>query len=79
MSKALRGWFVAHCIIDVAFALPRFIAPELTLRAFGWQNIDPIATWFGLNAAATQRGESSAASSAGNAGSVCTCRDASET
>jgi hypothetical protein len=35
---------VVHFVADVAFALPLMFAPEFTLRLFGWQTIDPIAT-----------------------------------
>lgn len=35
---------MAHFVADAAGAVSLFFAPELTLRAFGWQTVDPIAT-----------------------------------
>ena len=44
VPSALRTWFEVHFVADVAFAIPLMFAPEFTLRLFGWQTIDPIAT-----------------------------------
>jgi hypothetical protein len=44
VPAALRTWFGVHFVADVAFAIPLMLAPEFTLRLFGWQTIDPIAT-----------------------------------
>ena len=40
---ALRVWFVIHFAIDVVFALPLMVAPELLLRGLAWQSVDPFA------------------------------------
>ena len=40
---ALRVWFVIHFVVDIVFALPLMVAPELLLGGLGWQNIDPFA------------------------------------
>jgi hypothetical protein len=44
VPTSLRRWFVAHFVADAAGAISLFFAPELTLRAFGWHTVDPIAT-----------------------------------
>jgi len=40
---ALRVWFVIHFVVDIVFALPLMVAPELLLGGLGWQSIDPFA------------------------------------
>lgn len=40
---ALRVWFVIHFAVDLVFALPLMVAPELLLGWLGWQSIDPFA------------------------------------
>ncbi|MDA1329576.1 MAG: hypothetical protein O3B43_00695 [Chloroflexi bacterium] len=40
----LRKWFVVHFAVDMAFAIPLMLAPEFTLKLFGWQVVDPLAT-----------------------------------
>lgn len=40
----VRRWFVVHFIADLLFAAPLFIAPVITLRQFGWETVDPVAT-----------------------------------
>lgn len=40
----LRWWFVVHFILDVAAAVPLFVAPTQLLGGLGWQSVDPIAT-----------------------------------
>jgi len=42
--KALTVWFVVHCIVDVAFAIPMMIVPGPFLAFMGWRAVDPIAT-----------------------------------
>lgn len=42
--RSLRGWFILHFVFDVLLALPLMVAPVATLRFFGWQTVDPIAT-----------------------------------
>jgi len=44
VPQSLRNWFIAHFWIDIAFALPLFIAPDFCLRLLGWQQVDPIST-----------------------------------
>lgn len=41
---ALRRWFVAHFAVDWLVGVPLFVAPEATLKLFGWHEVDPIAT-----------------------------------
>lgn len=43
VPPALRRWFVAHFAVDLAFAVPLFVVPELTLDLFGWSRVDPIS------------------------------------
>lgn len=42
VPAALRRWFVVHFLVDVLFAVPLMLAPEITLRLFGWQTVDVI-------------------------------------
>ena len=44
VTKWLRRWFVIHFVLDVAAALPLFIAPAQLLGSLGWPAVDPIAT-----------------------------------
>ncbi|TAK11596.1 MAG: hypothetical protein EPO32_11720 [Anaerolineae bacterium] len=44
VPPALRRWFVAHFFADLLFAIPLMLLPVATLRFFGWQHVDPIAT-----------------------------------
>jgi hypothetical protein len=44
VPKALRAWFVVHCVADLAVAVPLFFAPEAFLGALGWTEIDPAAS-----------------------------------
>lgn len=44
VPQSLRIWFVIHFVLDFLFAIPLMIAPIYSLRLFGWQTIDPIAT-----------------------------------
>ena len=44
ISKSLRTWFVIHCILDVAFAIPMLVAPVAFLSLFGWTMVDPFMT-----------------------------------
>jgi hypothetical protein len=44
VPPSLRAWFVFHCVVDLLFAVPLFIAPVTTLQLFGWTSIDPLAT-----------------------------------
>jgi hypothetical protein len=41
---ALKRWFVLHFAVDITFAIPLMIIPELFLSFLGWITIDPIAT-----------------------------------
>ncbi len=44
VPRSLRNWFVLHFALDVLLAIPLMLAPVATLRFFGWQVVDPIAT-----------------------------------
>lgn len=44
VSPGLRRWFVVHCVVDLLFAVPMFIAPVMTLSLFGWTVVDPLTT-----------------------------------
>jgi hypothetical protein len=44
VPPALRTWFVIHCVVDLTFAVPLFVAPVATLRLFGWTAVDPLTT-----------------------------------
>ena len=44
VPQSLRRWFVGHFVADVLFAAPMIVAPEATLRAFGWTVVDPVTT-----------------------------------
>jgi hypothetical protein len=43
IPASLRRWFVVHFVVDVPFALPLLVAPELLLRTLGWPTVDPVA------------------------------------
>ncbi len=42
VPSGLRRWFVVHFVADIVFAVPLILAPEATLRLFGWRVIDPV-------------------------------------
>lgn len=44
VPESLRRWFVAHCIIDLLFALPLFVAPTFVLKLMEWPSVDPLST-----------------------------------
>lgn len=44
VTTTLRRWFVVHFILDMAAAIPLFIAPTQLLGWLGWPTVDPIAT-----------------------------------
>lgn len=44
VPSRLRWWFVVHFVLDVAAALPLFIAPTQFLGFLGWPAVDPIAS-----------------------------------
>ena len=41
VPKALRFWFFVHFVVDVAFAIPLFLAPTKTMTLLGWTTVDP--------------------------------------
>jgi hypothetical protein len=43
IPASLRRWFVAHFIVDLAFALPLLVAPGTTLGLFGFAGTDPVS------------------------------------
>ena len=42
VPRALRVWFVVHCVVDVLFAVPLMIMPEYFLTLLGWHTVDPL-------------------------------------
>ncbi|MFO0604825.1 MAG: hypothetical protein U0324_16710 [Polyangiales bacterium] len=44
VPESLRRWFVVHFVADLLFAVPMIVAPEATLRLFGWTAVDPVTT-----------------------------------
>ncbi len=44
VPTSLKKWFVVHCAIDLSFAIPLILFPELILKFLGWSVVDPIAT-----------------------------------
>ena len=44
VPRSVRVWFITHFVVDWAFALPLFLAPQETLRLFGWITVDPVST-----------------------------------
>ncbi|MBA3501332.1 MAG: hypothetical protein M4D80_41040 [Myxococcota bacterium] len=44
VTEWLRRWFVVHFILDMAAAIPLFVAPTQLLGWLGWPAVDPIAT-----------------------------------
>jgi hypothetical protein len=43
VPKALKVWFIIHFVVDVLFAIPLLIIPELFLGLLGWERVDTIA------------------------------------
>lgn len=39
----MKNWFVVHCLVDLAFAIPLFLYPEWFLALLRWPYFDPIA------------------------------------
>jgi hypothetical protein len=64
IPRALRSWFVVHFVVDMLFAIPLMLAPEVFLGMLGWQQVDTftarlvaaalfgigIESWLGRNA-----------------------------
>lgn len=44
VPQNLKKWFVAHCIIDLLFAIPLFLFPATFLGFVGWEYFDPMTT-----------------------------------
>ncbi len=44
VPSSLRVWFVIHFALDLLFAVPLLVAPQLMLAFFGWRTIDPLAS-----------------------------------
>ncbi len=44
IPKSLRVWFVIHFAIDMIFAIPMLLVPELLLPLMGWSFVDPITS-----------------------------------
>ena len=44
IPKSLRVWFVIHFALDIIFAIPLLLVPELLLPLIGWPVVDPITS-----------------------------------
>lgn len=44
VPRDLRAWFVAHCVVDLVFAVPLLVAPVWTVGLLGWPTVDPLTT-----------------------------------
>jgi hypothetical protein len=44
IPRSLRVWFVIHFAIDIIFAIPMLLVPELLLPLLGWSFVDPITS-----------------------------------
>jgi hypothetical protein len=44
VPKALKVWFMIHCVVDLLFAIPLMVFPGGFLTLLGWRSIDPIAS-----------------------------------
>ena len=42
IPTGLKTWFVIHFIVDMLFAIPLILFPEIILPWFGWGTIDPV-------------------------------------
>jgi len=42
IPKGLKIWFVIHFVVDMLFAIPLLLLPELILPWFGWESFDPV-------------------------------------
>ena len=42
LPKGLKSWFVIHFVVDMLFAFPLLLFPELILPLFGWKSFDPV-------------------------------------
>jgi hypothetical protein len=40
--RGLKTWFVVHFVVDMLFAIPLLLLPELILPWFGWETFDPV-------------------------------------
>lgn len=41
VPRSLRIWFIIHFWIDIFFAIPLLLIPEVLLSSIGWTIIDP--------------------------------------
>jgi hypothetical protein len=44
VPNSLRFWFVVHFAVDMLFAIPLFLAPEVIMPRLGWSVVDPITS-----------------------------------
>lgn len=42
IPRGLKIWFVIHFVVDMLFAIPLLLLPELILPWFGWESFDPV-------------------------------------
>jgi hypothetical protein len=41
---SLRFWFVIHFAVDIVFALPLLLIPDVLMPLLGWRCVDPISS-----------------------------------
>ncbi len=44
IPRGLRHWFIIHFIVDIIFAVPLILFPEIVLPIIGWTDVDPLTT-----------------------------------
>lgn len=44
IPPGLQTWFMIHFAVDMLFAIPLLIAPELIMPWFGWEYVDPVTS-----------------------------------
>jgi hypothetical protein len=42
IPAGLRTWFLIHFIVDMLFAIPLLLFPEVIMPWFGWEYVDPV-------------------------------------
>jgi hypothetical protein len=44
IPDGLKTWFVIHFTVDLVFAIPLLLGPEVIMPWFGWQTVDPLTS-----------------------------------
>lgn len=44
IPQSLRTWFVIHFVVDMLFAFPLLLFPEVIMPLLGWKVVDPITS-----------------------------------